>query len=565
LIIEDQLAARVRIMRRMRMRVGLIAALAALAAAGSAHAATKELPALSPAPADSLTRALASGEIGEGRYALERAKSLFDRRSVAAAYGPVSRVGRQDATLILRDLAVRLGELGPGERAAAEAILARPDDPSAGDDEASYSVEPAPPVCTERFCVHYVTQSGDAPALADSSGNGLPDQVDLTVRVLDEVWAKEIGEYGFRAPKPDDTSENHGPDGKLDVYLADVGADSLYGYCTTDDPALAEIENGPWDTSAYCVLDNDFSPSQFSGGASGEQALEVTAAHEFLHAVQFAYDVLEDRWFMEGTATWMEDEVYDDVNDNYQYLTSSALSNPAVSLDLADLDFSSPTGGFQYGAFVYFRYLSESFQTPQVIRRAWEFADGSRGALDQYSYRAINSALREKGTTARLAFARFGAVNTAPASFYEEGAAYPVPHARRSLTLVAARPASGKTKLSHLATSYVRFTPGADVAGAQLRLTLDLPPRTRGSEASLVLLDAAGAPTIVPVTLTKAGDATATVPFGTPEVAAVQLVLTNASARFQCWRRSAYSCQGRSLDDALSFRYQAQVLPPASR
>ena len=49
-------------------------------------------------------------------------------------------------------------------------------------------------------------------------------------------------------------------------------------------------------------------------------ALRVTAAHEFFHAIQFAYDVKEDLWFMEGSATWVEDEVYDSINDNYQFL-----------------------------------------------------------------------------------------------------------------------------------------------------------------------------------------------------------------------------------------------------
>ena len=48
--------------------------------------------------------------------------------------------------------------------------------------------------------------------------------------------------------------------------------------------------------------------------------MQVTAAHEYFHAVQFAYDFFEDGWFMEATATWAEDELYDSVNDNVNYL-----------------------------------------------------------------------------------------------------------------------------------------------------------------------------------------------------------------------------------------------------
>lgn len=522
----------------MRLRAGFAAVVAVLAAAGSASAATK------------------SAESSEARSSLAQATSLFDGQPVAD----------RDATMILRDLALRLDLLGPAERAEARAILARPDDKADGGDEPRYTVAPAPPACSEHFCVHYVTSTADAPPLADADGNGLPDQVDLTLSVLEHVWAKEIVEFGFRPPKPDDTSKNHGPDGKLDVYLADLGADGLYGYCTTDDPDVATTPSGPWDGSAYCALDNDFAASQFSGAASGVEALEVTAAHEFFHAVQFAYDIGEDRWFMEATAVWMEDQVYDEVDDNYQYLESSQLKRPGIPLDLGLSDSSDPVSSFQYGAFVFFRYVTESLADPLVIRRMWEFADGKAGGPDQYSLKAIDSALRENGTNFRAAFAHFGAVNVVPGAFYEEGAAYPTPNARRTTTVPASTPLKGKGKLNHLTTWYARFQPAADAGpGTRLRLKLDLPPRARGSEASVVVIDAAGTPTIVPVTLTSAGDGTVMVPFAAGEVQAVQLVVSNASARFRCGAGTYFSCNGRPLDDGLTFLYQATVLPAASR
>jgi hypothetical protein len=47
------------------------------------------------------------------------------------------------------------------------------------------------------------------------------------------------------------------------------------------------------------VLDDDYSTSQFPDPPL--VSLDVTAAHEFFHAVQFAYDYFEDSWLMEGT------------------------------------------------------------------------------------------------------------------------------------------------------------------------------------------------------------------------------------------------------------------------
>jgi len=65
-------------------------------------------------------------------------------------------------------------------------------------------------------------------------------------------------------------------------------------------------------------IDNDFIGSKYN--AKGIQALRVTAAHEFHHAIQYGYGWWGERYPYELTSTWMEDVVYTDVNDYYQYL-----------------------------------------------------------------------------------------------------------------------------------------------------------------------------------------------------------------------------------------------------
>jgi hypothetical protein len=465
------------------------------------------------------------------------------------------------ATLVLRDLAVRLPDLDPADQTAALALLARPTDGTADPSDQGYTVAEAPPVCTEHFCIHYVTSTLDAPPLADADGNGLPDQVDLTASVLGEVWAKEIDEYGYRAPKADGTSPNHGPDDRLDVYLADVGGDSLYGYAATDDPAVLQDRPERWDASAYLVLDNDFSPSQFDKGAQGADALRVTAAHEFFHTVQFGYDVLEDGWLVEGTAVWMEDQVYDDINDNYQYLGTSALKSPWIPLDLAITDFTSDYSGYQYGAFVFWRYLSEVLGTPDVVRRVWELADGSPGAPDQYSLQATDSALHEFRTSFRSAFAQFAVANADPATAYEEGSAYPTPVVAKVGRLSRGRPASaGSPHLDHLSSWYGVFRPSSAQRATRMRLSLDLPPLAQGSEASVIVTLRSGKRRIEAVSLDRRGDATRIVPFAADRVASVELVLTNGSERYACWIGSPLSCQGEALDDSLAFRYGLRLL-----
>ena len=113
------------------------------------------------------------------------------------------------------------------------------------------------------MCVHYVGSTLDEPPFEDVSGIiGVPDYVETTSAVLEEVWALEVDGLNYKAPKSDSTSPNHGPDGKLDIYLANIGDDGIFGYCTSDDPHLTHPYSF-WDMSAYCVLDNDYLEFQF--------------------------------------------------------------------------------------------------------------------------------------------------------------------------------------------------------------------------------------------------------------------------------------------------------------
>jgi hypothetical protein len=542
-------------------RLVIVAALVAMVLPAAA-AAGRRVPPLVPSPRDALTLELANGSLTEAQYALERARSLFQLSAVRARHGMVAQAGPRAATLILRDLVARLGDLPSAGQAEAHRILARPTDP-AGSFAAHYSVPEATPYCTTNTCVHYVATTGDAPPPGDTNGNFIPDYIESVGAELEHIWEVEVTTYGFRPPLPDLTSTSHGPDGRIDVYIADVGGSRLYGYCTTDDPNAGP--SYPFgDVSAFCVLDNDYGPSQFPSGAVGLQALQVTAAHEFFHAVQAAYDFFDDAVLMEGTAVWMEDQVYDDVNDNYQYLAASALVRPDVPLDLALNDFSNDLAGFQYGAFVFFRFLSETFEGPEIIREIWERADASPTGADEYSIQAVDIALGGHGATLRGTFAAFGAANAFPAASYEEGADYPTPPVSPRITVTASRrTASGQAELDHLTNFYASFRPGAGVgSNAKLRLALDLPSTSRGSEATLVVVSKGGALTVIRLKLSSAGDATRTVNFGKGKVASIVLVLTNASARYQCWHFTVFACQGVPLDDERVFRYRTSLVQP---
>ena len=339
-----------------------LATVAVLAFAGNAAASERSLAAAPPN--DALSRALASGQITGAQYSLQRALAILAPRLADARYASAAaHADPREATMALRDLAARIGSLSRSDRRLAMRLLARPTD-GASEGPAGYVRVPRANrkrVCTTRFCVHWVTRGSERPSLVDRNRNGRPDYIDKTVRTMNTVWRKEIGSFGYKKPRSDSLSGSHhggNPNGRIDIFIANIGNRGLYGYCTTDDPRINR--NTHRQNSAYCVFDNDFRRAEFTTGAFGLAALKVTAAHEFFHAIQFAYDTFDDRAFMEGTATWMEDEVFTAVNDNIQYLQSGSPMDPVNNAQQGPwIPLDAGHTSIQYGTWIWYRFLSE--------------------------------------------------------------------------------------------------------------------------------------------------------------------------------------------------------------
>ena len=408
------------------------------------------------------------------------------------------------------------------------------------------------------MCIWWVTRTNDAPSRVDRNRNGIPDYVDTARAVFRDVWRAQIGRFGYRKPRSDIGSKRHGPNGKLDIYIADVGSQGLYGYCTTDDPARARRRS----VSSYCVVDNDFSRKQFGGSAVGVKALKVTAAHEFFHAVQYGYDWLEDLWLMEGTAAWIEDEIYDGINDNRQYLRTSPLSQRFFfySIDYYNPDPAEIDAGFKYGAWIFWRYLSERYGR-DIVRSVWRRADAWPRMPNEYSARAVVSAVSLRGDDFPSVYADFGVANLAPASGYREGAAYPAPKPTRTMAVSPAGVGRTAVTMFHLANDYYAFTPDGLEAGSTLTLTLELPPPAAGPRARALVEGAGGVVSHISAEYDEALERWLVRVPDFDATRRVVLVLTNGSTRYACWRRQVYSCQGRPVDD-VDFYFDATVTAP---
>ncbi len=278
---------------------------------------------------------------------------------------------------------------------------------------------------TTHFLVHYSVVPVDTNAVStfDGDANGTPDYVDTVLTTLEYVWNYETGTMGYTVPPSDAAA---GGDDRYDVYIRKI---ALYGvtYPETD------IGDNPNSTSvteshayiSYLALRNNYVGFSTTGSA----AIEVTAAHKFYHSIQDGYDAWVISWLKEATATWCEDEVYNLINDNYQYL-HHIFSTPWIPLDAGAFNTDTYPSNHKYGSWIFFRYVSEHLVGNQYnIRRIIEHLLDYDNKNGDHSFDEIGAALAERGTNFTKVFREFTAANatlTIRPYRYSEGANYPM-------------------------------------------------------------------------------------------------------------------------------------------
>jgi hypothetical protein len=386
-------------------RLTLVAAALALAASVGTHAAAT--PTGGSATADAA--GVSTVELSRARAikVLRRAQALIDERRPAAG----------DLTRTLMRLVRVYSSLDPAGRRAADRLLSRPTNRNDPEGNAWRAPEArSSPACSPNFCVHWVRRTGDAPRLADANGladgDGIPDYVEATQLVAEKVFAVENGRLRWREPRSD--RRRGGRRGKTDIYLSDLGT-GFFGYAAPDLGQTTRQHRFRRSLHAYLVIDDDFRPAQFPG-RSPLAYLRVTLAHEYNHVLQFSYDALQDLWLAESTATWMEDQVFDSVNDYLRYLKRWArrISVPITAASVR-----------VYGSAVWNTWLQRRYGR-DLIRRVWARAKRSRPA--GFSVAAYGGAIRRAGRSGfNRDFARFARdlSEWRTARIFPEGRRYP--------------------------------------------------------------------------------------------------------------------------------------------
>jgi len=265
-----------------------------------------------------------------------------------------------------------------------------------------------------RFKIHYTTTGADSVSSADMDHSGIPDYVEEAAETMDHVYNVEVGQLGFKAPLADQNVD--GPE--LDVYIKNTSG--TYGWTMPD----ILISQNPDIYACYIVLDNDYTHTP----TKGINGLRVTAAHEFFHTIQLAYNgrdenndgEFDDIFMMEAGAVWMEDEVYNYINDYYYYLPGFFSVN--------NVPFNKFDGSHEYGLCIWFHFLVKRFGGPEIVRNVWE------EIVNYPAIKATDAALRNRNSTFDDELPLFYGWNYMTGSradtsrFYPEGNHYPEVH-----------------------------------------------------------------------------------------------------------------------------------------
>ncbi len=243
---------------------------------------------------------------------------------------------------------------------------------------------------------HYTTTGTNAVDSTDKYNNSIPDYVEDMSDAFDYVISSILTTQGYVEPPGDEwyaANNDNGGSGLYDVYIRNAGV-GIYGYVQPEAWANSNTGNNEHSSgiteenamTSYMVMRHNYDgfPNTLI------ENIQVTAAHEYFHAVQFGYDSWEESWVMEATAVQMEEIIYDDINDCYQYMPSW-FSFPHQSLNL----YSSNRW---YGSYIFFEYVNTHLSN-NAIRKFWEKSITHDSYSGEYDIQTLDETFQDLGSS----------------------------------------------------------------------------------------------------------------------------------------------------------------------
>ena len=326
----------------------------------------------------------------------------------------------------------------------------------------------------ENILVHYTTSGVHAPYEVDvdvDPADGIPDYINRVAEVFEYVRDYQVITLEYSIPPVD---FGRGGDDRYDIYVQNLGA-GFYGFTNPEDLIDEHRAN------SYIVVENDFAGTYYSNNPV--DGMKVTAAHEFFHAVQFGYDVFEydfddpgnpstyKPWWMEASSVWMEDIIYDDINDYLGYLPFF-YGYSWMGLGSFSYNYGDPRAFHPYASCVWPIYLTERFHTG-IIREIWEGC----GSIGGYNTLTATEEALQPVTSLSKSFLEFSVWNFHTGSFadttdfFSEGHLFPEMDTTFYIHELTEEPVGigdFPNPPEHLAANYIVIRAGQDSGGVAL-------------------------------------------------------------------------------------------------
>ena len=312
------------------------------------------------------------------------------------------------------------------------------------------------------FRLHYTTSGFHAIDTKDQNNNLLPDYIESVIEIFDYVSNRLHDQMGYTKPPGDgyySTSRDKGGSDHYDIYIRSIPS-KYYGYVQPEEYAQGKGDNEKSESrveknafTSYMAIRNNYKNFVLEE----IENIKVTAAHEYYHAIQFGYDGWEKPWLLESSAIWMEEEIFDEINDCYQYM-EDWFKYPHRSLD--------ESGFHWYGSFIFFEYIEQHMGGTNAIRKIVEASTKSNSREKDGSHLAIEEALKTIGYSFQQALNGMSVANQIMSSTgteefsYEEAQDYPVngPTILETINFQIGNQDTVKsTRLSRFGSQYVRI------------------------------------------------------------------------------------------------------------
>lgn len=372
---------------------------------------------------DKLDAELEAGELSLDDALLYKFYYVFDSQRLPESHRPEAFPPLKCATPLIREFEKAAPQLLPATITIIEDLLAPPSE--------SRSVLISP---SARFRLSYAVAGANAVPPEDvDPADGVPDFVNRAAARLDEVWERVVGEMAYRPPPASPWYE---------VDFRDMAAIGYTG-----------VVSG---TTTRITLENDFVGAPPNADPAGDAigALKAACAHQFKHASQRATSGWSEGGWIELDATWLEDVVYDEVDDYVAFLgAGNGIVAPGVPLDAE---------GFGDHEDCLWQHLLVRLHGPDLMHGFWERRRTQPGESVLATYATVAAAA---GGGLADDHGLYGAWNLATGNDALPGVGYPgaaaYPNAKSEA--VVDYPHASHGRLAHLSHHFVRaggFAPG---------------------------------------------------------------------------------------------------------